>query len=72
LNDIDQTGIRVVLNPGGTNEDFDKAHIRHAQIIEYRDNNVISDQLTSIAAKVMIMDTSEIRCRYTRSRNCAR
>jgi cyclohexadienyl dehydratase len=33
----------------------------HARIIEHRDNNVIFDQLTSDAADVMIMDTSEIR-----------
>jgi hypothetical protein len=36
LADIDQPGVRVVANPGGTNADFDKANIHHATIVNYR------------------------------------
>jgi cyclohexadienyl dehydratase len=61
LDDIDRQGVRVVVNPGGTNADFDKEHLRQAQIITYPDNNTIFDQLTNNSADVMITDSSEIR-----------
>jgi cyclohexadienyl dehydratase len=61
LDDIDRPGVRVVVNPGGTNADFDKERLRQAQIITYPDNNTIFDQLTNNAADVMITDSSEIR-----------
>jgi cyclohexadienyl dehydratase len=59
--DIDQPRVRIVVNPNGTNADFDNTHIRHATILTYPDNNTIFEQLTSGAADVMITDTSEIR-----------
>jgi cyclohexadienyl dehydratase len=61
LGDIDRPGVRVVVNPGGTNADFDKEHLHNAQIVTYPDNNTIFGQLTSNAADVMITDASEIR-----------
>jgi cyclohexadienyl dehydratase len=61
LEDIDRPGVRVVVNPGGTNAEFDKDHLHNAQIITYPDNNTIFDQLVSNAADVMITDASEIR-----------
>jgi cyclohexadienyl dehydratase len=61
LDDIDRAGVRVVVNPGGTNADFDKEHLRNAQVVTYPDNNTIFEQLTNNAADVMITDASEIR-----------
>ncbi|AGB24985.1 periplasmic component of amino acid ABC-type transporter/signal transduction system [Mycobacterium sp. JS623] len=61
LDDIDRPGVRVVVNPGGTNADFDKDHLRNAQVVTYPDNNTIFEQLTNNAADVMITDASEIR-----------
>jgi cyclohexadienyl dehydratase len=61
LADIDRAGVRVVVNPGGTNADFDKEHLRQAQIVTYPDNNTIFDQLINNAADVMITDASEVR-----------
>jgi cyclohexadienyl dehydratase len=61
LADIDRPGVRVVVNPGGTNADFDKEHLRNAQIVTYPDNNTIFEQLTNNSADVMITDSSEIR-----------
>ncbi len=61
LADIDQPGVRIVENPGGTNAEFARSHIKSAQISEYPDNNSIFGQLTSGAADVMFTDTSEIR-----------
>jgi cyclohexadienyl dehydratase len=61
LADIDRQGVRVVVNPGGTNADFDKANLHAATVVEYPDNNTIFDQLSTGAADVMITDVSEIR-----------
>lgn len=61
LGDIDRPGVRVVVNPGGTNADFDRDHLHNAQIVTYPDNNTIFEQLTTNSADVMITDASEIR-----------
>jgi len=61
LADIDRPDVRVVVNPGGTNADFDKEHLRQAQVVTYPDNNTIFDQLIDNAADVMITDASEVR-----------
>lgn len=61
LGDIDRAGVRIVENPGGTNEEFARSHIRNAQLLSHPDNNTIFEQLTSGAADVMFTDTSEIR-----------
>jgi cyclohexadienyl dehydratase len=61
LDDIDQPGVRVVVNPGGTNADFDNEHLRQAQLVTYPDNNTIFEQLINNSADVMITDSSEVR-----------
>ena len=61
LDDIDRQGVRVVVNPGGTNADFDKEHLHNAQIVTYPDNNTIFEQLAGNSADAMITDASEIR-----------
>ncbi len=65
LADIDRGGVRVVVNPGGTNEQFDRATLRHATIVGYPDNNTIFDQVIEGKADVMITDGSEIRWQVT-------
>jgi cyclohexadienyl dehydratase len=61
LADIDQPQVKVIANPGGTNERFDRAHLHAAEIIVYPDNLTIFDQLAKGAADVMITDSSETR-----------
>ncbi|MCT7369772.1 transporter substrate-binding domain-containing protein [Mycolicibacterium llatzerense] len=65
LADIDRGGVRVVVNPGGTNEQFDRANLHHATIVGYPDNNTIFDQVIDGKADVMITDGSEIRWQVT-------
>ena len=72
LAEIDQPGVRVIVNPGGTNEQFDRGHLHRATIMEYPDNNTIFEQLLAGAADVMITDSSEIRWQETQHRQlCA-
>jgi cyclohexadienyl dehydratase len=61
LSDIDRPGVRVVENPGGTNAEFARSHIKQAKLVSYPDNTSIFSQLTTDAADVMFTDTSEIR-----------
>ncbi|WP_433285213.1 transporter substrate-binding domain-containing protein [Pseudonocardia sp. CA-142604] len=61
LADIDRPGVRVVVNPDGTNADFDKANIHHASIENYPDNNTIFGQVVANKADAMFTDASEIR-----------
>jgi cyclohexadienyl dehydratase len=61
LDTIDQPGVRVVVNPGGTNADFDKTQLHRATVVNYPDNNTIFGQLVDNKADVMITDASEIR-----------
>jgi cyclohexadienyl dehydratase len=61
LADIDRPGVRVVVNPGGTNAEFDAANIHHATIVKNPDNNTIFGQVSGNQADVMITDATEIR-----------
>ena len=61
LAQIDRPGVRVVVNPDGTNADIDKTNIHHATIENYPDNNTIFGQVVNNTADVMITDASEIR-----------
>jgi cyclohexadienyl dehydratase len=58
---IDQPGVYVIVNPGGTNERFDLAHLQKATIIQWRDNATIFDALAEGKADLMITDAVETR-----------
>ncbi len=51
----------MIVNPGGTNERFDRAHLHAADIVTYPDNLTIFDELAKGDADVMITDASETR-----------
>lgn len=57
---IDQPGVRVDVNPGGTNETFAKTHFPHAEIIGYPDNRTIFDDVAAGHADVMVTDGVEV------------
>ena len=61
LAQIDQPGVRLIVNPGGTNERFARANAPHAQLTVYPDNVTIFDQLVAGAADVMVTDAIEAR-----------
>jgi cyclohexadienyl dehydratase len=56
---IDQPGVHVIVNPGGTNERFDRAHLQKATIIQWSDNATIFDALVEGKADLMITDAVE-------------
>jgi cyclohexadienyl dehydratase len=57
---IDQPDVRVVFNPGGTNEAFAKAHLADAKLEEYPDNRSIFDEIAARHADVMVTDGAEV------------
>ncbi len=61
LADIDKKGTRLIVNPGGTNERFARAHIKDADINVYPDNTTIFDEIAKGDADLMMTDASETR-----------
>jgi cyclohexadienyl dehydratase len=59
LKKIDQEGVRLVVNPGGTNEKFLDKNIKHAEKIIYPDNKTIFMEIIEGRADVMITDQIE-------------
>jgi cyclohexadienyl dehydratase len=58
---IDQASVKVVTNPGGTNEKFDRAMLKLAQIVVAPTNIAVWDDLIAGRADVMITDNVETR-----------
>ena len=61
LTQIDRPDVRLIVNPGGTNERFARANIKQASITVYPDNVTIFDQIVSGKADLMITDAIETR-----------
>ena len=61
LDEIDQPGVRAIVNPGGTNEQFADANLRKATIVRYPDNNTIFGEIIAGRADLMITDATETR-----------
>jgi len=57
---IDGPDVRVVYNPGGTNEAFAKRHFPDARLEEYPDNRTIFDEIAAGRADVMVTDGAEV------------
>ncbi|HZZ58843.1 MAG TPA: gamma subclass chorismate mutase AroQ [Opitutaceae bacterium] len=63
---IDQPGVRVLENPGGTNERFAREHLRRASLVLYPDNRTIFAALAAGRGDVMITDEIEVRLQERR------
>ncbi|HEY4210344.1 MAG TPA: transporter substrate-binding domain-containing protein [Steroidobacteraceae bacterium] len=57
---VDQAKVRVVVNPGGTNEQFVRANLHKAEIHLIPDNRAIFDEIVLNRADVMITDDAEV------------
>ena len=61
LAEIDKPGVTVLVNPGGGNEAFDRAHLKAARVEVHPDNRTIFDALAGGDGDLMITDASETR-----------
>ena len=66
LEKINQPGIRVIVNPGGTNEKFLDATLNQVTKILYADNRTIFDAILAGTADVMVTDLIEVRLQVNR------
>jgi cyclohexadienyl dehydratase len=60
LPSVDKRGVRVIVNPGGTNEQYARANIHKAKITVHNDNTTIFDEIRAGKADVMITDDTEV------------
>lgn len=58
---INQTHVKVIANPGGTNESFARTHFPNATIILNEDNLSIFQKIVDGVADVMVTDAVETR-----------
>jgi chorismate mutase-like protein len=61
LADIDRPEVRLIVNPGGTNERFARAYAKHASLVVHPDNVTIFDRIVAGDADVMVTDAIEAR-----------
>ena len=57
---IDQPQVRIIVNPGGTNAKFARAHIAQAEILSFPDNRFIFEEIRANRADVMFTDAIEV------------
>ncbi len=61
LQQIDRPEVRLVVNPGGTNERFARANLPHAQLVAHPDNVTIFGEIVEGRADLMVTDAVEAR-----------
>jgi cyclohexadienyl dehydratase len=66
LSAVDRPGVRVIVNPGGTNESFVRANLHRARIRVFPDNRAIFDEIVAGRADVMITDDTEVELQVHR------
>lgn len=58
--EIDQRQVRVVVNPGGTNQQFVRERLTHASVVVHPDNRSIFGEIAAGRADVMVTDDVEV------------
>ena len=66
LPEIDRPSVRVIVNPGGTNEQFARESLGAAQRIVHADNRTIFAELAAGRADVMVTDDVEVELQVRR------
>ncbi len=56
---IDQPDVRVIVNPGASNEQFAREHFGHANLTVHKDNATVFDEIVANRADVMVTDGIE-------------
>ena len=57
---IDDPAVRVVVNPGASNEEFAKSHFPHAKLTVHPDNVSVFDEIVAGREDVMVTDGIEV------------
>ncbi|NGM37484.1 transporter substrate-binding domain-containing protein [Methylobacterium sp. DB0501] len=67
VKDIDKPEVRVVVNPGGTNQRFADANFPHASVRVFPDNRAIFKEVAEGRADLMVTDGAEVDYQSRRS-----
>lgn len=59
LREVDSRSVRVVVNPGGTNERYVRDHLHRAQVTVHPDNRTVFEEILDGRADAMITDDVE-------------
>ncbi|HEX4408558.1 MAG TPA: transporter substrate-binding domain-containing protein [Xanthobacteraceae bacterium] len=57
---LNQPGVRIVVNPGASNEAFAHANLGAAQLTVHRDNVTVFDEIAAGRADAMVTDGAEV------------
>jgi len=57
--ELDRPNVRVIVNPGGTNERYVREHVHQAQILVHPDNRGVFAEIAAGRADVMVTDDVE-------------
>lgn len=60
LQEINRPGVRVIVNPGGTNERFAREQLGRAELRLFADNRSVFDEIVARRADVMVTDDVEV------------
>lgn len=72
IDEINRKGVKVIVNPGGTNERFAQAKLPNADVTLFPDNTKIFDEIAAGRADVMVTDKIEVQWQAARNpRLCA-
>ncbi|TID06417.1 Cyclohexadienyl dehydratase [Colletotrichum higginsianum] len=61
LESLDKSGVRIAVNPGGTNEAFDRVNIKTATIVLVDDKNAVYQAILDGKADAVISDLIEVQ-----------
>ncbi|MBK7904038.1 MAG: gamma subclass chorismate mutase AroQ [Proteobacteria bacterium] len=70
--ELDRPGVRVIVNPGGTNERYVREHVHQAQILVHPDNRGVFAEIAAGRADVMVTDDveAELQARRRPGQSC--
>ena len=64
--ELDRPGVRVIVNPGGTNERYVRENVRRAQVLVFPDNRGVFAEIAAGRADVMVTDDVEVELQARR------